>query len=116
MAAGDRSRLGGTCRRRVGRKSWDQAIRPLGGISELAYWAKPAARGANTAARAVTALTRWAFDVLGLHRLELLHATDNNPSCRVAIKAAFHAEGTMRRQGLHRDGWHHMHLHARLAD
>ncbi len=61
-------------------------------------------------------LTQWAFDVLGLHRLELLHATDNHPSCRAAIKAGFYAEGTMRRQGLHRDGWHDMHLHARLAD
>ncbi len=86
------------------------------GIGELAYWVRPAARGRNTAARASTALTQWAFDVLGLHRLELLHATDNQRSCRAAIKAGFHAEGTMRRQGLHGDGWHDMHLHARLAD
>ncbi len=86
------------------------------GIGELAYWVRPAARGRNTAPRAITGLTQWAFDVLGLHRLELLHATDNQPSCRAAIKAGFHAEGTLRSQGLHRDGWHDMHLHARLAD
>ena len=86
------------------------------GIAELAYWVLPAARGRHTAARAVGAVSLWAFDVLGLHRLELIHATDNHPSCLVAAKARFHPEGTMRRQGHHVDGWHDMHLHARLAD
>jgi len=59
------------------------------GIGELAYWVMPAARGRNVATRATTALAPWAFDVLGLHRLELLHATGNQPSCRVAVKAGF---------------------------
>jgi len=54
--------------------------------------------------------------VLDVHRLELIHATDNHASCRAAAKAEFHVEGTMRRQGHHVDGWHDMHLHARLAD
>jgi len=86
------------------------------GIAELAYWVIPAARGRNTAARAIAAVSVWSFDVLGLHRLELIHATDNHASCRAADKAGFHPEGTMRRRGHHVDGWHDMHLHARLAE
>jgi RimJ/RimL family protein N-acetyltransferase len=103
---------GGTVVGRVGIKRldlWD-------GIGELAYWVMPAARGRNTAARAVAAVTGWSFEVLGLHRLELIHAIANHASCRVAAKAGFHPEGTMLRQGHHADGWHDMHQHARLAD
>ena len=65
-----------------------------GVAEELAYWVIPAARGRNTAARAVAAVSNWSFTVLGLHRLELLHATDNEASCRVADKAGFRPEGT----------------------
>jgi RimJ/RimL family protein N-acetyltransferase len=86
------------------------------GNAKLAYWVIPAARGRNTAVRAVAAVSSWSFDVLGLHRLELLHATDNQASCRVAANALFPAEGTLRQRGRHLDGWHDMHLHARLVD
>lgn len=85
------------------------------GIGELAYWVVPSARGRGVATRAVDALCGWAFEVLGLHRLELIHATQNLASCRVAEQAGFRAEGTLRRQGHHTDGWHDMHLHGRLA-
>ena len=74
----------------------------------------PAARGRNVAARALGALTEWAFSKLGLHRIELVHSVANQASCRVADKAGYLAEGTKRQQTLHADGWHDMHLHARL--
>jgi RimJ/RimL family protein N-acetyltransferase len=86
------------------------------GIAELAYWVTPTARGRNTAGRALSAVSAWAVDGLGLHRFELIHATDNPASCRVAAKAGFPLEATLIRQGRHQDGWHDMHLHARLAD
>jgi RimJ/RimL family protein N-acetyltransferase len=86
------------------------------GIGELAYWVRPAARGRHVAARAVVAVSAWAFEVPGLHRLELIHATANTASCRTAARAGFAAEGTMRQQGHHADGWHDMHLHARLRE
>ena len=60
-------------------------------------------------------LARWAFDDLGLHRLGLLHSTRNAGSCRVAQRGLYVAEGTLREQALHADGWHDMHVHARLA-
>ena len=85
------------------------------GIAEVAYWTVPAARGRGVAPRAVETLSRWAFEEVGLHRLELTHATANEASCRVATKSGFPPEGTKRSATLHTDGWHDMHLHARIA-
>ncbi|MFF2506686.1 GNAT family N-acetyltransferase [Streptomyces sp. NPDC058067] len=86
------------------------------GHAEVAYWTLPVARGTGVAPRAVAALTRWAFDDIGFHRLELQHATGNLASCRVALKSGFAAEGTKRSALLHADGWHDSHLHARLRE
>ncbi len=63
---------------------------------------------------AVVAANAWMF-ALGLNRMELTHSTRNTPSCRVAERAGYTYEGTMRGRGLHADGWHDMHLHARLS-
>lgn len=84
------------------------------GQAEAAYWTVPSARGTGVASRAVAAMTLWAFGDAGFHRLELWHSVANPASCRVASKTGFALEGT-RRDGLrHADGWHDMHLHARL--
>ncbi|SFR04052.1 Protein N-acetyltransferase, RimJ/RimL family [Lentzea waywayandensis] len=80
----------------------------------LSYWVLPEARGAGIAARAAHALTEWTFDILGLHRVSLEHSTANAASCRVAAKLGFAVEGTLRGSARHADGWHDMHLHARL--
>jgi len=85
------------------------------GLAEVSYWVLPAARGRRIAPRVLTALTDWAFATLGLHRVELYHSTANRASCRVAQHAGFAAEGTKRGETRHTDGWHDMHLHARLA-
>ncbi|MEV0119439.1 GNAT family N-acetyltransferase [Streptomyces sp. NPDC050844] len=82
------------------------------GQAEVAYWTMPSARGRGIAPRALTALSDWAFDEVGLHRLELTHSTANEASCRVALKTGFEPEGTKRSAVLHADGWHDMHLHA----
>ncbi|MFE5892683.1 GNAT family N-acetyltransferase [Streptomyces sp. NPDC056468] len=84
------------------------------GTAEVAYWTTAEARGRGVAARATTTLARWALDDIGFHRLELLHAIRNEASCRVAGKAGFLLEGTKRSSALHSDGWHDMHLHARV--
>ena len=84
------------------------------GWAEVAYWVLPAARGRGVAPRAVAVLTDWAF-ALGLHRLELRHATANEASCRVAERSGYPLEGVARSSVLHEDGWHDMHVHARLA-
>jgi RimJ/RimL family protein N-acetyltransferase len=84
------------------------------GVAEVAYWTVAEARGQGVAARATAALAHWALDDIGFHRLELLHAVRNEASCRVATKTGFALEGTKRSAVLHPDGWHDMHLHARV--
>ncbi|MEU2910936.1 GNAT family N-acetyltransferase [Streptomyces massasporeus] len=84
------------------------------GTAEVAYWTAPQARGRGVAARATTALTHWALDEIGFHRLELLHAVRNEASCRVASRTGFALEGTKRSAIMQPDGWHDMHLHARI--
>ncbi|MGW2659864.1 GNAT family N-acetyltransferase [Nocardia tengchongensis] len=84
------------------------------GEAEVAYWVVPAARGRGIAPRAVEALVGWAFEVAGFHRIELRHSVHNIQSCSVAHKSGFVLEGINRSAGLHTDGWHDMHLHARI--
>lgn len=95
---------------RVGFKALDLAE----GRAEAAYWVLPSARGRGIAVRALRTATDWMFRHAGFHRLVLEHAIDNEVSCRVALSAGYRLEGTQRHQGLHADGWHDMHLHARL--
>lgn len=85
------------------------------GLAEVSYWVLPGARGRRVAPRALAAVAGWCFGTLLLHRVELCHSTANAASCRVARRAGFAVEGTKRGEGRHADGWHDMHLHARLA-
>jgi [ribosomal protein S5]-alanine N-acetyltransferase len=85
------------------------------GRGEAAFWVLPDARGRGVAVRALHAATAWMFGEAGFHRLELVHSTLNEASCRVAHWTGYRFEGTQRGQGLHEDGWHDMHLHARLT-
>ncbi|MFK0045212.1 GNAT family N-acetyltransferase [Streptomyces sp. NPDC090741] len=85
-----------------------------GGSGEILYWLLPAGRGSGVMAGAVARVSRWAFEELGLHRLRITHSVANPASCRIAEKAGFPLEGTMRGALLHADGWHDEHLHARL--
>jgi RimJ/RimL family protein N-acetyltransferase len=84
------------------------------GTGEVSYWVLPGARGNHVASRALRAVSGWLFDDVGLHRVEVNHSTANPASCRVAINAGYVLEGTKRSEALHADGWHDMHLHARL--
>ena len=85
------------------------------GAGEISYWVLPAAGGRRVASRALDVLTAWAFETLGLHRIVVKHSTGNPASCRVAERAGYQLEGTERSAALHADGWHDMHLHARIA-
>ncbi len=83
------------------------------GEADLGYWVSSAARGRGIAVAAVTTLMAWAFDV-GFHRLNIRHSTANPASCSVARKAGFEQEGIMKSALLQTDGWHDMHVHARI--
>jgi RimJ/RimL family protein N-acetyltransferase len=58
------------------------------GLAGIGYWVVPAARGRGIAPRALVAVSDWAINELGLHRLELEHSTRNQASCRVAERPA----------------------------
>lgn len=74
----------------LGRADW------IEGIVETGYWIGPAARGNGYAAEAVRAVAEYAFG-LGLQRIELLAATGNVASQRVAERAGFTREGVLRK-------------------
>ncbi|MFD0573221.1 GNAT family N-acetyltransferase [Kitasatospora gansuensis] len=97
----------------IGLIGWNE-IDLQGGSAEILYWVLPAARGGGVVVAATERLSRWALDELGLHRLRLRHSVANAASCRVAEKAGYTLEGTLRSSLLHADGWHDMHLHALL--
>jgi RimJ/RimL family protein N-acetyltransferase len=65
-------------------------------IGEIAYVVDPAARGRGIASSAVRLLSEWAFARLALARLQLAIHPDNVPSRRVAEKAGYVPEGTLR--------------------
>jgi RimJ/RimL family protein N-acetyltransferase len=63
---------------------------------ELGYLVFAPARGRDAATRAVRLLARFAFERLGLERVEIFAATANAASQRVAEKAGFTREGVLR--------------------
>jgi RimJ/RimL family protein N-acetyltransferase len=64
--------------------------------AELGYMVAPAARGRGVASRAVALVTQWAFDELGLLRVELRIDVGNAPSERVAERAGYRLDGVLR--------------------
>ena len=66
------------------------------GTAEIACWALPAARGQGMVTTAVSAVLRFGFGGLGLHRLEYQWAEGNAASARVAQKCGVTCEGRKR--------------------
>jgi RimJ/RimL family protein N-acetyltransferase len=60
------------------------------------YWLAAEARGRGYATRAVRLISEWAFTALQLERLELYTHPDNVASRRVAERAGYTHEGTLR--------------------
>ncbi len=84
------------------------------GTADVGYRIAAGYRNRGVASAGVRAATAFALDDLGLFRVQLLHAVPNVASCRVAEKAGFTLEGTMRLGGAYGDQRHDEHLHARL--
>jgi RimJ/RimL family protein N-acetyltransferase len=82
----------------------------------VGYRIAPSARRQGVATAAVRAMTEFAFDRVGLARIELVHTVANIGSCRVAERSGFTLEGTLRSEYRTFDGqrWD-SHLHSLLA-
>ncbi|MFC4506422.1 MULTISPECIES: GNAT family N-acetyltransferase [Streptomyces] len=84
----------------------------------VGYWVLPEARGRGVATRSLLLASRWAFDELGLHRLELGHGMGHDASCRIAERCGFRYEGTRRGamwEPERRNAFRDVHGHGRLA-
>ncbi|MGN6430681.1 MAG: GNAT family N-acetyltransferase [Gaiellaceae bacterium] len=71
-------------------------IDPVFGNVEVGYWAAARARGRGLTTRAVRLISRWAIDDVGAERVQLRADVHNAASLRVAEKAGFTREGTLR--------------------
>jgi RimJ/RimL family protein N-acetyltransferase len=65
-------------------------------MASVGYWLRLEARGQGTATKAVRLVARWAFEKLGIERLNLITAPENTASQRVAERAGFTQEGLLR--------------------
>jgi RimJ/RimL family protein N-acetyltransferase len=104
----------GTTLGHIGVDQIDRALRR----ARVGYWVLPEARGRGVATRSLLLAARWAFGVLGVHRLELDHALGHAASCRIAERCGFRYEGTLRGalpEPERHDAFRDAHLHARLA-
>lgn len=87
-----------------------------GGTGEVGYWLTPRGRGRGIGTAVLDAATTYALDTLGLFRIELFHAVENEASCRMALRCGYVLEGTARQSYRYGDGLRHdEHLHAILA-
>lgn len=78
---------------------------PVAEHANLGYWIKTDHAGRGYTAEAASALAEWAFEELGLHRLELHAASHNHASLKVAAKLGFQREGLLREADYARGGW-----------
>jgi RimJ/RimL family protein N-acetyltransferase len=72
--------------------------------AEVGYWLAREARGQGHATRAVRLITSWGFRSLGLERIDLLAATENPASQRVAERCGFTREAVLRSYLLGKEG------------
>ncbi|HEX7097575.1 MAG TPA: GNAT family protein, partial [Acidimicrobiales bacterium] len=83
--------------------------------ANLGYWLRPDHTGRGLATRAARLVARHGLTTLGLHRIEIVMAVDNDASRRVAERLGAVHEGTLRgRLWLH-GRFHDMHMYSLLA-
>jgi RimJ/RimL family protein N-acetyltransferase len=70
--------------------------------AEVGYWLVPEARGRGLGQAAVGALVDWAFDALGLARIEITTTPDNHGARALAERLGFTEEGVMIGRNLER--------------
>jgi RimJ/RimL family protein N-acetyltransferase len=91
------------------RPAWEHAR------AEVGYWLAREARGQGHATRALRLIAAFGFESLGLERIELLAASGNPGSQRVAERGGFTREAVLRSYAQGKDGRLDMVSFSRLA-
>ena len=73
-------------------------INRIHGIGNLGYWVRTTSAGRGVASSAARMVARFGLEELKLNRVEILAATGNHASQRVAEKAGARREGTLRKR------------------
>ena len=84
--------------------------------AEIGYGVRATERGKGYATEALAAVAAWLLTSAGIQRAWLTANTDNIASIKVAEKAGFHREGTMRRAAMEEDGLHDLAVFSLLDD
>lgn len=64
--------------------------------TSMGYWLDEAYLGRGIMKKSVQALMDYGFNVLGLHRIQILSAVHNNRSQRIAVNLGFQREGILK--------------------
>ena len=67
----------------------------LNGVGELGYWVRTSETRKGVATLATRLLCQWAFQEMGLHRIEIVASEENAASQRVAEKVGAIREGVL---------------------
>jgi RimJ/RimL family protein N-acetyltransferase len=84
--------------------------------AEIGYGVRSDERGRGYATEALVGLSRWMLTEGGIQRAWLTANVDNVASVRVAEKAGFRREGTLRRAAMEEDGLHDQAIFSLLDD
>lgn len=94
----------------VGFNSWN--LKNFKG--DLGYWLADSFMGKGIMTKAVRVLVNYGFEVIGLHRVELLCAIHNERSCAIAKRLNFTHEGVLRRGERIRNQYYDVNAYALL--
>lgn len=87
-------------------------INKLNKSANLGYWVRTRRTGRGIAPAASRLLAKWGFEVLKLQRIEIVVATENQRSLRVAEKAGAKREGVLRNRLYLKDKPHDAVMHS----
>jgi ribosomal-protein-serine acetyltransferase len=88
------------------------AVDKINRCANLGYWVRTSRRGKGVATAATILLAKWGFEALKMVRIEVLVATGNERSLRVAEKARAKREGILRNRLNIRDTFHDAVMHS----
>lgn len=83
--------------------------------TEIGYWIASDEQGKGIVSKATKRLIEYAFDELGMNRIEIRCSTENSRSAAVPLRLGFRKEGEFRQAELIHDRLHDFNIYALLA-